>query len=237
LARAKKQTADYFPHVVKHGTTLRMLEARWKNDGYAFWFKLLEQLCNADGHSYDCSQPVYWEDLIAVTGVSEEVAQDMLDKLASIGAIHQESWLKHRGIWCQNLVDNLEDLYSRRTTDLPTNPFLHKGAKSLAGTAKPKGELKEKDDSVFRLLDMFEAFWELYPNPSGKKPARDKWLKLKPDAKLFTEIMESVKKFKQTEQWKTAKGRYVPMASTFLNQERWKDEVQEGKKAWNDFGE
>lgn len=44
MARPKKQTVDYFPHFVKGGRTIFILENKFGNDGYAFWFKLLEIL-------------------------------------------------------------------------------------------------------------------------------------------------------------------------------------------------
>ena len=44
MARPKKQTVDYFPHIIKQGKTMTILENRFGNDGYAFWFKLLEIL-------------------------------------------------------------------------------------------------------------------------------------------------------------------------------------------------
>lgn len=44
MARPTKTSVDYFPHMTHSGKTIAILEARWGNDGYAFWFKLLELL-------------------------------------------------------------------------------------------------------------------------------------------------------------------------------------------------
>lgn len=65
MARPKKQTVDYFPHFVKCGRTIYILENRFGNDGYAFWFKLLEILGESEGHFYDCSNLSNWEYLLA----------------------------------------------------------------------------------------------------------------------------------------------------------------------------
>lgn len=55
MGRSNRQTADYFPHYVgEKSRTKFILEKNWENDGYAFWFKLLELLCAADGQYYDC---------------------------------------------------------------------------------------------------------------------------------------------------------------------------------------
>lgn len=55
MARPTKETVDYFPHFVKCGRTIFILESKYGNDGYAFWFKLLEILGDTEGHYYDCS--------------------------------------------------------------------------------------------------------------------------------------------------------------------------------------
>ena len=47
MARPAKTSVDYFPHMAHSGKTIAILEARWGNDGYAFWFKLLELLGTA----------------------------------------------------------------------------------------------------------------------------------------------------------------------------------------------
>jgi len=44
MARPNKQGVDYFPHFVNHGKTMFILEEKFGNNGYAFWFKLLELL-------------------------------------------------------------------------------------------------------------------------------------------------------------------------------------------------
>lgn len=76
MGRSNRQTADYFPHYVgEKSRTKFILEKNWGNDGYAFWFKLLELLCAADGQYYDCWDKMGWEYLLAVTGVTAETAE------------------------------------------------------------------------------------------------------------------------------------------------------------------
>ena len=54
MARPKKQKVEYFPHFVMSGRTIFILENTYGNDGYAFWFKLLELLGDTEGHYYEC---------------------------------------------------------------------------------------------------------------------------------------------------------------------------------------
>ena len=87
MGRSNRQTADYFPHYVgEKSRTKFILEKNWGNDGYAFWFKLLELLCAADGQYYDCWDKMGWEYLLAVTGVTAETAEAISKKAGAITA-------------------------------------------------------------------------------------------------------------------------------------------------------
>ena len=122
MGRSNRQTADYFPHYVgEKSRTKFILEKNWGNDGYAFWFKLLELLCAADGQYYDCWDKMGWEYLLAVTGVTAETAEAILNTLASMGKVDKELWESCRVIWVQSLLENLRQLYSKRTA-APTKP-------------------------------------------------------------------------------------------------------------------
>ena len=124
MARPQKRTVDYFPHYANHGKTLLILQNEFGNDGYAFWFKLLSLLCRTDGQVYDYNIFASWRLLLAETQVSEDIANNVLQILADIDAIDKELF-SHKVIWVQNLVDNLEDVYSRRTNgSKPTKPVI-----------------------------------------------------------------------------------------------------------------
>jgi len=98
-----------------------ILESQFGNDGYAFWFKLLELLANTKGHIYDINNPPDWEFLLAKTRVSEDTAKNILNTLVILGAIDTELYDK-KIIWCQNFVNNLAPLYERRSDKLPQKP-------------------------------------------------------------------------------------------------------------------
>ncbi|MSU01886.1 Lin1244/Lin1753 domain-containing protein [Tissierella pigra] len=123
MARPKKETVDYFPHFVSSGKTLFILEQSYGNDGYAFWFKLLELLGNTDGHYYDCSNVPAWKFLLAKTRVEEEKAIEILNMLAELEAIDRDLW-EEKIIWSDNFVNNLSPVYSNRKSDLPEKPVI-----------------------------------------------------------------------------------------------------------------
>ena len=121
MARPKKQTVDYFPHYCDHGKTMFILEQRYGNDGYSFWFKLLEMLGKYDGHFIDLDNPADWEFLQSKTRLSEDVCREMLDLLAKLEAIDAELW-EQKIVWSQNFVNGLLPVYSNRRAQLPSRP-------------------------------------------------------------------------------------------------------------------
>ena len=73
------------------------------------------------------------------------------------------------------------------------------------------------------VTEKFEEFWSEYPRHISKKVALARWMKLKVTPELFEKIMSSLKVQKKTKQWQNPE--YIPHPSTWLNQERWNDEV------------
>ena len=121
MARPGKTKVDYFPHVTQTGKTIAILEARWGNDGYAFWFKTLELLGNSEGFYYDCNRPSDWEYLLSKTRVTETTATAILDKLAEIDAIDAELWGR-KIIWSDNFAGNLTPVFDKRKSTPPQKP-------------------------------------------------------------------------------------------------------------------
>ena len=121
MARPTKVKVDYFPHVTHTGKTIAILEARWGNDGYAFWFKLLELLGDSNDFSYNCNSSADWEYLLSKARVTETVATAILDKLSEIEAIDAELWAE-KIVWSDHFVSNLEPVFDRRKSTAPRKP-------------------------------------------------------------------------------------------------------------------
>ena len=75
----------------------------------------------------------------------------------------------------------------------------------------------------------FELFWNEYPKKISKKEAHRIWTKkIKPDEKLFEMIMSALKKQKTSIKWNQEDGKYINHPTTWLNQERWNDQLDYG---------
>ena len=79
-------------------------------------------------------------------------------------------------------------------------------------------EKNEKDER-------FNVFWEAYPNKKNKKKAKDKYLK-DVDKELHQTIMNDLRVRKKSKDWTKEDGRYIPHPTTYLNGERWNDEIE-----------
>ncbi len=120
--RPEKYTVSYFPHYTRDGKTIFILENKFGATGYAFWFKLLELLCNSNNIYYDCRDNQSLEYLSATLKVTSDQAMEILNTLSDLEKIDKELW-QNRIIWCQSLVDNLSDIFKRRKTDIPEKPL------------------------------------------------------------------------------------------------------------------
>jgi len=125
MARPKKQTVDYFPHYCNHKKTMYILEQRYGNDGYAFWFKVLEILGATEGHFIDLNNNETWEFLQAKTRLDGSLCEEILNLLAKLNAIDAELW-EQRIIWSQNFVDGIAPVYKNRRVEIPTRPGFYR---------------------------------------------------------------------------------------------------------------
>jgi hypothetical protein len=67
------------------------------------------------------------------------------------------------------------------------------------------------------------AFWAAYPRKTSKKPAMsllDKMIAKKPDIEFWRRVIDDAGR-----RFATTQKQYIPHPTTYLNQERWEDEV------------
>ncbi|MFV5697774.1 DUF4373 domain-containing protein [Flavobacterium sp. ZT3R17] len=114
MAREQRKDVDYFPHDCTHGRKMHIIETKYGNDGYATWFKLLEQLGKANNHYIDASDEMTLMFLTSVFKIDEEKTLSILNDLAKLGAIDKALFDDYKVIFSQKFADSIQDAYRNR---------------------------------------------------------------------------------------------------------------------------
>jgi len=80
--------------------------------------------------------------------------------------------------------------------------------------------------SKIMLKEGFEEFWSAYPRKVNKKEAMTSWNKAKTPP--LEEVLSAIEKQRKSDQWLEDGGKYIPYPSTWLNKEKWNDELISG---------
>lgn len=76
----------------------------------------------------------------------------------------------------------------------------------------------------------FNQFWAIYPKKVNKKGCFTSFKRIKNLKNELPLILDAVERFKNSKGWQKDNGQYIPHPTTFINQERWKDEQQETRE-------
>jgi hypothetical protein len=141
-------------------------------------------------------------------------------------------WLEHNTIRADRKVNSiylpllkracpeLDIVEPKPRQDVEDNSRRLGGGQSTVSVSQ--GKLSKANSNT--ALD-FETFWKKYPRKTGKKKAEQTWNRLNPKPDLVDLIMRALQSHKGSEQWSKDKGIFIPYPATWLNQERWNDEV------------
>lgn len=89
---------------------------------------------------------------------------------------------------------------------------------------KLKSLLKESEKEKFN-SDLINRFWNAYPKKKSKGNV-EKWFnKNKPSEELVNRMIDKINLLKETEQWKSNNGQYIPYPASWLNAKGWEDET------------
>src|SRR5690606_27201326 len=90
------------------------LRSKHKNDGYAVWFMLLEQLGRAEYHYLDLSDEIQIMYLSSEFMVSEETLKDVINILVKFGDFDADLWNNHGIVFNEKFVESVSDAYKKR---------------------------------------------------------------------------------------------------------------------------
>lgn len=72
---------------------------------------------------------------------------------------------------------------------------------------------------------LFEVFWSKYPKKQKKKGARVAFLRNVSESNA-KKVFDGLEMWLNSEQWSKDHGRYIPLPTSWLNEERWNDELK-----------
>jgi phage replication O-like protein O len=101
-------------------------------------------------------------------------------------------------------------------------------APQLVVTARHTKEITKeitKETNTYVENESFGSFWSIYPKKADKKKAEAKWSKLPEETKKI--ILEDIPKRKDGRKWRAG---FVENPMTYLNGERWNDEIEKTAK-------
>ena len=123
----------------------------------------------------------------------------------------------------------------RRSADFL--PLIDQGFIEVEGPIERVEKKEEKRQSkpaalAVVLPDRFEEWWAVYPKKVGKKPCRTKWKARKLDHIADALIADVQTRIESDDQWKRG---FIPNPQTYLNQDRWEDEIQKAPNPTQDL--
>lgn len=139
-------------------------------------------------------------------GVNEDRQDQILTLLADIELIDKKA-LNKGDLYIPKLAERLDD-YTKRVSRLS----------EYSPNIVPLQDKTVQDKTVHNIP--FKTFWDLYPKKVEKKKAENKWDKL--GKEIQEVILKDLPKRKESDSWK--KG-YILNPMTYLNGERWNDQI------------
>ena len=86
----------------------------------------------------------------------------------------------------------------------------------------PTREPREEKDIDHELR--FDRFWDAYPRKESKPAARKAFEKVRPDGELLSKMIDSIERWKRSQQWQENGGQFIPYPASWLNQRKWEDD-------------
>lgn len=189
-----------------------------------------------------------WFDQHTESGNAPSVSKRLLDRLVGVtgfcdhmksvgwmfeeeGVISLPRFERHNGKTAKNRLLTAKRVANHKAANAKGNG---EGNATSVSDALPKEDVEKskkkeqepplppKGDAV----DLFDQFWSAYPNKTCKAKAHAKWDKLKVTPDLFAQIMTGLRRQCESLAWTKDNGQFVPHPTTWLNGERWNDEVR-----------
>ena len=253
MARPHKQGIDYFSLDVILDDKFELFEAEFGLQGFGFIIKLFQKIYEANGYYYKWSED---EKLLFSKRVNVDLnlINDYINSALKREIFCQNIYEKYNILTSKGIQKRFLEASKRRKRieiikeyfliDITGNPdytdLMSKvvyvrnnedndniNVENDDNNSQKKGkEIKAKESEIIK--KRFEDFWSIYPRKVKKQKAKEWFEKNKPTEELLVIMITALKKFIDSQEWKSSNGQFIPHPTTWLNQKRWEDLSGEG---------
>jgi len=189
------------------------IDAKIANSGEKFVLLMLANHCN--DHTRQCNPS---QKLLA-----EECSMGLSTLKRHLAALEEAGYVETVNVFKDNVQKPNQYLLKFDTSPNRATPQPESGYPPSPNRAT-EPEVKTRIEPVDQKSKFFDEFWKAYPRKSNKGFARKVFDKLKVDDALLTKMIQAI--YVQNKNvWKDKDQQYIPHPSTWLNGERWDDEV------------
>lgn len=190
------------------------IDAEIANSGQKLVLLMLANHCN--DHTRQCNPS---QKLLA-----KECSMGLSTLKRHINSLEQAGYVQTVNVFKDNSQKSNQYLLK-----FPSSPYQATPQPELGYPPSPdwatEPELRNRKEPVDKKeIPFFAEFWKAYPKRTNGTYAKTAFLKLKVDQSLLDKMLRAIELQKKTV-WKDKDPQYIPHPSTWLNGERWEDEV------------
>jgi hypothetical protein len=189
------------------------IDAKTANSGQKLVLLMLANHCN--DHTRQCNPS---QKLLA-----EECSMGLSTLKGHINALEAAGYIETVNVFKDNIQRPNQYLLKFSSSQNRATPPSGSGYPPSQNLAT-EPEVKTRIEPVVQKNNYFDEFWKAYPRKTNKGFARKVFEKLKVDDAMLTKMIQAI--YVQNKNvWKDKDQQYIPHPSTWLNGERWDDEV------------
>jgi hypothetical protein len=189
------------------------IDAKIANSGQKFVLVMLANHCN--DHTRQCNPS---QKLLA-----EECSMGLSTLKRHIASLEEAGYVETVNVFKDNVQKPNQYLLKFDTSPNRATPPSKSGYSPSPDWAT-EPEVKTRIEPVVQKNNYFDDFWKVYPRKTNKGFAKKVFEKLKVDDAMLTKMIQAIHAQNKTV-WKDKDQQYIPHPSTWLNGERWDDEI------------
>ena len=253
MARPHKQGIDYFSLDVVLDDKFELFEAEFGLQGFGFIIKLFQKIYETNGYYYKWSDD---EQLLFSKRINVDInlINDYINSALKRDILNKNIYDRYKVLTSHGIQKRFLEVCKRRKLieiikeyfliDIQHNPdykdLISKviyvsingendniNIKNDGNNSQRKGKESKRKETK-NINAQFDEFWKSYPRKVKKQKAKEWFEKNNPSSELFSIMLQALEKFKNSNEWKSNNGQFIPHPTSWLNQKRWEDLSEEG---------